>query len=177
MINTLRKSGAQPIPGIDEVNFLMNNPSVADYYDQICKHVAPKPAYNWVSIELQSLFNRAQVEFNSSALPCKILLEVIQCVEHDIISMKSAKQVLQAYYEHPESIEDIVNQLGLRQSNDTSTIEAIADKIITENPKQVTDYKAGKTKLLGFFVGQIMKQSKGQVNPKQVNEIVLKKLS
>lgn len=163
--------------GIDAVNFLMAHVNIADYYDQLCKAIAPKIAYNWISTELQALFNREQTPFNAKAIPAEVLIEIIQQVDSDTISIKSSKKVLQAYYAQPLAVNDIIDQLGLRQSNDISAIEALADAVISHNKKQVDEYLSGKTQLLGFFVGQVMKKSQGKANPKQVSEVISRKLS
>ncbi|WP_440616603.1 Asp-tRNA(Asn)/Glu-tRNA(Gln) amidotransferase subunit GatB [Cysteiniphilum sp. 6C5] len=160
----------------DEVNFLMDNPTITDYYDALAKSIPARAAYNWVAVELQAVFNRAQSTFDAKRVPVEILLEIIASVDKDEISLKSAKAVLQHYYEQPQAIQSIVDQLGVRQSNDLGFVESLVDEIISNNPQQVQDYRAGNKKLLSFFVGQIMKISKGKANPKQVNEILNKKL-
>ncbi|WP_119329159.1 Asp-tRNA(Asn)/Glu-tRNA(Gln) amidotransferase subunit GatB [Cysteiniphilum halobium] len=160
----------------DEVNFLMDNPKVADYYDALTQSIAPKTAFNWVAVELQAVFNRAQSTFDATCVPVKILLELITSVDKDEISLKSAKAVLQQYYDQPQAIQSIIDQLGVRQSNDLGLVESLVNEILANNPQQVQDYRAGNKKLLSFFVGQIMKNSKGKANPKQVNEILNKKL-
>ena len=163
---------------LEEVNYLMDNPDIADYYDQVClQGIAEKVAYNWASTEVQGLFNRLQKPFDKQILPAAVLVEIIEQVNNDQISMKSAKTVIQTYTQEAKDINQIIDALGLRQSNDSAFVESIVDEIIANNPQQVKLYKEGKTKLLGFFVGQAMKQSKGKANPKQVNEVVIKKLS
>ncbi|WP_116964570.1 Asp-tRNA(Asn)/Glu-tRNA(Gln) amidotransferase subunit GatB [Fastidiosibacter lacustris] len=177
LLPRLRRIQYQKDLNEDEVNFLMDNPDIANYYDALVTKTTPRVAYNWVGIELQALFNRAQSTFDTHKISVNTLFEIIQCVDKDEISLKSAKAVLQSYYERSDAIQTIIDKLGIRQSNDSSLIEALVDEIIANNPKQVADYQAGNSKLLSFFVGQIMKGSKGQANPKQVNEILLKKLS
>ncbi|WP_440992627.1 Asp-tRNA(Asn)/Glu-tRNA(Gln) amidotransferase subunit GatB [Cysteiniphilum litorale] len=161
----------------DEVNFLMDNPTVADYYDTLTKSIPAKTAYNWVAVELQAVFNRAQSTFDARYVPVHVLLELIACVDKDEISLKSAKAVLQHYYDQPQAIQSIIDQLGVRQSNDLGFVESLVDEILAQNPQQVQDYRTGNKKLLSFFVGQIMRNSKGKANPKQVNEILNKKLN
>lgn len=160
----------------DEVNFLMDNPKTADYYDALTQNIAPKAAFNWVAIELQAIFNRAQSGFDATRVPTEVLLELIASVEKNEISLKSAKAVLQHYYDQPQAVQSIIDQLGVRQSNDLEVVERLVDEILAHNLQQVQDYRAGNKKLLSFFVGQIMKSSKGKANPKQVNKILSKKL-
>ena len=161
----------------DEVNFLMDNPKIADYYDILAPQIPAKAAYNWVGVELQSLFNKVQTPFNAEKVPVHILLELIQAVDRAEISLKSAKSVLQYYYDSPQPIQTIIEQMGFQQTNDVSLVELLVNEAITNNPKQVVDYQSGNKKLLSFFVGQIMKNSKGKANPKQVNEILMTKLN
>merc|ERR1712051_310253 len=124
----------------NSVSFLMAHVEIANYYDRVCQSISPKTAYNWVSIELQSLFHSEQKSFNPSKIPPDILIKIIQQVDAEIISAKSAKTVLQHYYEHPEDVNKIVNRLGLRQNNDRFRTETLADKIFSINKKQVVQY-------------------------------------
>ncbi|MBK2125416.1 Asp-tRNA(Asn)/Glu-tRNA(Gln) amidotransferase subunit GatB [Fangia hongkongensis] len=161
----------------EQANYLMDNPEIANYFDRLSQSITPSVAFNWISIELQSLFNRQQIPFSETIIPAEVLGEIINAVNSEQISMKSAKQVLQSYYDSPDKIEHIIDTLGVRQVNDSALIEALADEIIAKNPDQAAELKAGKTKLMGFFVGQIMKGAKGKANPKQANEIIKQKLS
>lgn len=161
----------------NSVSFLMTNVEIANYYDRVCQSISPKTAYNWVSIELQSLFHREQKPFNPSKIPSGILIEIIQQVDAEIISAKSARKVLQHYYERPESVNKIVDRLGIRQNNDELTTETLADKIFSVNKKQVVQYLSGRTQLLSFFIGQVMKASRGKANPKRVSNVINQKLN
>ena len=161
----------------NSVSFLMAHVEIANYYDRVCQSISPKTAYNWVSIELQSLFHSEQKSFNPSKIPPDILIKIIQQVDAEIISAKSAKTVLQHYYEHPEDVNKIVNRLGLRQNNDRFRTETLADKIFSINKKQVVQYLSGRNQLLSFFIGQVIKASHGKANPKQVSEVINQKLN
>lgn len=161
----------------DEVNFLMDNLNMVDYYDILTCKVAPKIAFKWIATELQAVFNRAQTLFDATRVPAEILVELIECLDKDEISLRSAKMVLQNYYDQPQPVQEIINQLGVRQSNDLELVEGLVDDVISNNTQQVQDYCAGNKKLLSFFVGQIMKNSNGKANPRQVNEILNKKLN
>ena len=97
-------------------------------------------------------------------------------ISKDVISGKIAKDVFEIMAETSENPEDIVEKRGLKQVTDTSFIEAIVDEIIANNPDNVASYKAGKTNLLGWFVGQVMKQSQGKANPAMANKLIKDKL-
>ena len=161
----------------DDVKFLMSNSEIANYYDQVNQIIHAKKAYNWVCINLQSVFNKLQISFSEHTIKASTLIQVIKLVDNNTISLKSAKIVLQEYQLNPKDINQIIDDLGLKQSNDLESIKRLADEIIANNPQTANEYREGKTKLLGFFVGQIMKKSKGQANPKQVSEIVIKQLT
>ena len=93
------------------------------------------------------------------------------------ISGKIAKQVFEAMWDGEGTADEVIEAKGLKQITDSSAIEAAVDKVIAANPGQVAEYQAGKDKLIGFFVGQVMKETKGQANPGQVNQILKEKLS
>ncbi|MFZ9035785.1 MAG: Asp-tRNA(Asn)/Glu-tRNA(Gln) amidotransferase subunit GatB [Francisellaceae bacterium] len=160
-----------------EVEFLCTDIQVMTYFDRLSGIVGRRIAFNWISGELMALLNRHNIDFHPTIVPIEALSELIKHTLDDTISNQSARVILDAYYNTPQSMTEIIEKLGLRQSNDTDEIEILADRIIAENPAQVAQYQAGKTKLLGFFVGQIMKNSTEKLNPKQINEIVLKKLN
>ncbi|MED7787838.1 Asp-tRNA(Asn)/Glu-tRNA(Gln) amidotransferase subunit GatB [Francisella sp. 19X1-34] len=160
-----------------QVEFLLSNLEIADYYDKVALVIGHKPAYNWVTVDLISTLNRAEKEFSKDIVPAEILLDIISNVQKDVISQANAKKVIAEYIESTDSVEVIIEKLGLKQVSDESAIRELVQGIISANPQQATDFKAGKTKLMGFFVGQTMKASKGKANPKQVNQIVQQELN
>jgi aspartyl-tRNA(Asn)/glutamyl-tRNA(Gln) amidotransferase subunit B len=139
--------------------------------------IGHKPAYNWVTVDLISTLNRAEKEFSADIVPAEILLDIISNVQKDVISQANGKKVIAEYIESADSVESIIEKLGLKQVSDESAIRELVQSIISANPQQAADFKAGKTKLMGFFVGQAMKASKGKANPKQVNQIVQEELN
>ncbi|MFC4892365.1 Asp-tRNA(Asn)/Glu-tRNA(Gln) amidotransferase subunit GatB [Pseudofrancisella aestuarii] len=163
--------------GEQEVDFLLSNLEIADYYDQVAKSVGYKIAYNWITVDLISILNRLEKEFSGDIVPANILEEIITKTQSDVISQKAAKQVIGAYIESPKNIDTLIEELGLKQVSDEGAIRELVQGIIRDNPEQAADFKAGKDKLMGFFVGQAMKASKGKANPKQVNQIVQEELS
>jgi aspartyl-tRNA(Asn)/glutamyl-tRNA(Gln) amidotransferase subunit B len=106
-----------------------------------------------------------------------MLAELLALINNDTISGKIAKQVFEIMFETGERPEAIIEARGLKQVTDTSAIEQIIDKVIVANADKVTEYKSGKDKLFGFFVGQVMKESQGKANPQVVNDLLIKKLN
>ena len=106
----------------------------------------------------------------------KKLCNLIKKIENKTISGKAAKEVLDYLMENDSDVDSVIDKLGLKQVSDSGAIEAICDEIITANPDKVEQYKGGKDKLFGFFVGQVMKASKGSANPQSVNEVLKAKL-
>ncbi|GAB4222235.1 MAG: Asp-tRNA(Asn)/Glu-tRNA(Gln) amidotransferase subunit GatB [Francisella sp.] len=159
-----------------EVEFLLSNLDIANYCDKVANSIGYKQAYSWVTVDLLSTINKLGKEFSSDIVPVDILLEIISNVQKDIISQANAKKVIAEYITSPDMVESIIEKLGIKQVSDENMIRDIVKDIILANPQQVSDYKAGKEKLISFFIGQVMKASKGKANPKQVNQIVKEEL-
>ena len=119
----------------------------------------------------------SNIEINNSPITPKQLGKLVTLIQEDIISGKIAKDVLTEMFNTKQEPEKIIEQKGLKQVTDTSEIENIVDEVLKENKKMVEQYLSGKDKLLGFFVGQTMKKSKGKANPKILNDILKQKLS
>ena len=151
---------------------------LADYYEAVVRAAAadPKLCANWVMGELSAALNKAGLEIDQSPVEAERLAGLIQRIADETISGKIAKQVFEALWESGESADAVIDRQGLRQITDTSAIEAIIDAIIAANPGQVEQYRAGKDKLFGFFVGQAMKATEGKANPAQLNELLKQKL-
>ncbi|UZR27515.1 Asp-tRNA(Asn)/Glu-tRNA(Gln) amidotransferase subunit GatB [Methylococcus mesophilus] len=151
---------------------------MADFYETVVREAAcdPKLCANWVMVELSSLVNKEGLEVTESKIDAAGLAGLIRRIADDTISGKIAKQVLEAMWTEGGSADDIIEQQGLKQITDTGAIEAIIDEIIAANPDQFAQYRAGKDKLFGFFVGQAMKATQGKANPAQLNELLKRKL-
>ena len=147
-----------------EVDFLLSNLEIADYYDQIASRVGYKVAYNWVTVDLISTLNKLGKDFTTGIVPSEFLLDIIANVQKDTIAQASGKKVISSYIENPRAVDVIIEELGLKQVSDEGAIRELVQGIIAANPQQAADFKAGKTKLMGFFVGQAMKASKGKAN-------------
>ena len=127
--------------------------------------------------ELLGALNKDGKGLADSPISAKSLIGLIGLIKDDTISGKIAKDVFADMYSTGKEAADIVEEKGLKQVTDTGAIEAIIDKVIEANPDNVEKYRGGKDKLLGFFVGQVMKETGGKANPKIVNELLKKKLS
>jgi len=150
---------------------------VANYFEtcvQVCG--TPKQASNWVMTEVLRELKEGEKEISSFPVTARHLGEMILMIEKGTISGKIAKTVFAEMVATGDPPKKIVKEKNLVQVTDQSAIEAVIDEVLAENPEQVERYKGGKTKLLGFFVGQIMKKTRGKANPQMVNTILKDKL-
>ena len=137
--------------------------------------VTSKTALTWLTGELQSRL-KGEVNITNSPVDAKKLGFLVKRIDDKTISGKAAKEVLDYLMENDADVDSVIEKLGLKQVRDTGAIEAICDEIIAANPQKVEQYQGGKEKLFGFFVGQVMKASKGSADPQAVNEILKAKL-
>jgi len=135
-----------------------------------------KLAANWVMGELSSALNRDSVEIEHSRVDPQQLTGLLRRIADETISGKIAKEVFEAMWSEGKSADDIIEAKGLRQITDAGAIESVIDAIIAANPKQLADYRSGKDKLFGFFVGQVQKATGGKANPAQLNDLLKLKL-
>jgi aspartyl-tRNA(Asn)/glutamyl-tRNA(Gln) amidotransferase subunit B len=151
---------------------------LADYYEAVVKAAGsdPKLCANWVMGDLAAALNKAGLEIEQCPVQPERLAGLIQRIADDTISGKIAKQVFEALWESGDTADAIIEKQGLKQITDTGAIEKIVDDIIAANPEQLAQYRSGKDKLFGFFVGQAMKATQGKANPAQLNELLKKKL-
>lgn len=149
----------------------------ADFFEKVARGRDPKLAANWVLNELLGLLNKDGKTLENSPVSAENLGELIDLIEDQTISGKIAKDVFADMYTSGRTAGDIVEDKGLKQVTDSSEIESMVQTVLEENPENVAAYKAGKEKLLGFFVGQVMKKSRGKANPQMVNDILKSKLS
>jgi aspartyl-tRNA(Asn)/glutamyl-tRNA(Gln) amidotransferase subunit B len=152
--------------------------AMADYFEEAVKRSGqPKVVSNWMMGELMRLLNADAREIEDSPIRPDRLAGMIKMINDGVISTKIAKTVFEEMYKTGKDAGTVVQEQGLVQVSDTGAIEKIIDEVIQANPGQAADYKAGKEKLFGFFVGQVMKASKGKANPDLVNTLLKKKLS
>jgi len=131
---------------------------------------------NWMIVELFGLLNKDGKDLSDSSISPQALGELVTLIHKEVISGRIAKDVFVEMWKSGKSPQAIVQEKGLEQISDTSAIDSIIDKVLVDNPKMVDEYKSGKDKLFGFFVGQVMKAMQGKANPQVVNDILKKKL-
>lgn len=149
----------------------------ADYFEGAARGRDAKVAANWVINELLGILNKNGKTLSESPVSASQLGGLLDLIADNTISGKIAKDVFIAMMESGRDAASIVEEKGLKQVTDTGAIEKIIDEVIAENPENVAEYRAGKDKLFGFFVGQVMKKSQGKANPAAVNELLKGKLS
>jgi aspartyl-tRNA(Asn)/glutamyl-tRNA(Gln) amidotransferase subunit B len=159
-----------------DAGVLVAEREAADYFERATEGGDPKVAANWVVGDLFGALNKAGLEIARSPVSAEALRELLGLIADETISGRIAKEVFEAMLETGEDAAAIVEARGLRQITDAGAIEAAVDAALAEHPDKVGDYQAGKTKLLGFFVGQVMKATGGKANPKLVNELLRTKL-
>ncbi|MBP9721772.1 MAG: Asp-tRNA(Asn)/Glu-tRNA(Gln) amidotransferase subunit GatB [Gammaproteobacteria bacterium] len=178
-----------------DAEILTSNRNVAEYYEAVLNlvdsdhidqnhdnyHKFAKLAANWVMGELMAALNKNNINITNSPILSKELGVLILRICDNTISGKIAKQIFETLWENAgkpnNSTDQIINDQGLKQVTDDSAIKSIIDEIIKNNADQVAQYKSGKIQIFGFFVGQVMKASKGKANPEQVNHLLKDKLS
>ena len=151
---------------------------LAMYFEAVVEKLGgqPKLAANWVMGELSGALNRDGLEVDASRVPATVLAGLLARIGDDTISGKLAKEVFEAMWSEGRGADEIIDARGLRQITDTGAIEQAIDAIMAANPKQLAEYRSGKDKLFGFFVGQVMKATQGKANPAQLNELLKRKL-
>ncbi len=160
-----------------DASVLTTSRELADYYERVVATGAdPKLAANWTMVELLGALNKDGTEITESPISAEDLGRLVQRIEDETISGKIAKQVFEPMYAEGADPDTIIEREGLKQITDTSAIEATVEEVIAENEAQVQQYLDGKEKVLGYFVGQVMKKTGGKANPQQVNQVVKERL-
>ncbi|MBU1883614.1 Asp-tRNA(Asn)/Glu-tRNA(Gln) amidotransferase subunit GatB, partial [bacterium] len=165
--------------GMNEYNasVITSTLEMAKFFEEMMQEsITAKNAVTWLTVELQGRL-KGGMSVETSPVDAKKLGTLVKRIEDNTISGKAAKDVLDFLMENESSVDDAIDKLGLKQVSDTGAIEAMIDEILNANPDKVAEYRSGKDKLFGFFVGQIMKVSKGSANPQTVNDILKSKLS
>lgn len=138
--------------------------------------VAAKPAANWMTGEVARLTNESGIEVDQSKLTPQHVADIVRLVQTQVLSSTGAKQVLPLAWNTGESVEAIVEREGLKQVSDVGALETAIEKVMAQSASQLAEYRAGKEKLFGFFVGKVMKEMGGKANPVVLNELLKKKL-
>jgi len=160
-----------------EATILVSDIETSKYFEEVIKDSDVKLSTNWITGELFALLNDKNLEISNSPISAKNLSKLVNLIKNGTISGKIAKTVFELMIEGDKDPQIIVNEKGLKQQSDPKELEKLIDKIIEDNKEKVKEYKSGKDKLFGFFVGQAMKISEGKANPKLLNEILKNKLS
>ena len=152
---------------------------LADYYEDVVRAAPqdPKLAANWVMGELAAALNKENLDVTSGKLAAGRLAGLLARIADQTISGKLAKEVFESMWAEGATADAVIEAKGLRQITDSAAIEGVIDAVLQKNPGQLAEYRSGKDKLFGFFVGQVMKATGGKANPAQLNELLKKKLS
>ncbi len=148
----------------------------AEYFEKVAEGTDPKLAANWVIVELFARLNKTDTPIGDSPVTADALARLIGLIADNTISGKIAKDVFDEMFETGRDAAAIVEEKGLKQITDTGAIEAVVEQVLSDNPDNVEAYRGGQEKLIGWFVGQVMKATQGKANPKLVNELLKAKL-
>ncbi|MGB4947928.1 MAG: Asp-tRNA(Asn)/Glu-tRNA(Gln) amidotransferase subunit GatB [Candidatus Competibacter denitrificans] len=161
-----------------DAGVLTTSRALADYYEETVAALGgePKLCANWVMGDLSAFLNKENREITASPVSPAQLAGLLRRIQDQTISGKIAKDVFEALWAGEGETDAIIEKRGLKQITDNSAIEKVIDDVIAANPEQLAQYRAGKDKLFAFFVGQVMKASKGKANPQQVNDLLAEKL-
>lgn len=160
-----------------DASVLSTSRDLADFFETVADaSKEPKLSANWVMGDLTAVLNKTNTPITKSPVTAADLGQLIQRITDNTISSKIAKTVFEAMVNGEGTPDQVIEKQGLKQVSDTGAIETMIDEVIAASPQQLADYRGGKDKLFGYFVGQVMKASKGQANPALVNDILKQKL-
>jgi aspartyl-tRNA(Asn)/glutamyl-tRNA(Gln) amidotransferase subunit B len=161
----------------DMAEFIIEEKETADYFEQLVTLGGDaRKSANWMSGHLQSQLKRANKRLSETPLSPQRLLKLIDLVDQGQLNANHAKEVLEALLQQDREPEAIIEELGFGQQTDDSEVASFVEQVMTENPNVLEQIKSGNMKPIGFLVGQVMKLSKGQANPKLVQKILKNKL-
>ncbi len=161
-----------------DAGILISSRDLAHYFETVVKETdgQAKLAANWITSELLGALNRNDLEITNCPISASQLAKLVRRIGDNTISGKIAKTVFEALWNEKEDVDAIIEKKGLKQVTDSSAIEKLIDQVMAANPEKVQEYRSGKEKLFGYFVGLLMKESQGKLNPQQLNESLKKKL-
>ena len=160
-----------------DAEIITSEPEIAAYFDSVVGYIKkPKIVSNWLMGEIMHYLNDNKITISDFPISPLKMSELLGFVINKEISGSAAKKVFEHMLESGEDAQTIIDKLSLKQVSDTSVLEEIVAKVMSDHPEQVEEFRNGKEQILGFFVGQVMKASRGQANPKVVNEILRQKL-
>jgi aspartyl-tRNA(Asn)/glutamyl-tRNA(Gln) amidotransferase subunit B len=179
----LPKAKAQRFQSEYELNaydaqVLVANKDLADFFETVVNLTKqPKLSVNWVMGDFSAFLNKDNLSLDESPVSAEALAALLNRIIDNTISGRIAKEVFEAMWAKEGSADEIIDKKGLRQISDTSALEKAIEEVMAANPGQLADYRSGKDKLFGFFVGQVMKVTGGKANPAQVNDLLKKKMA
>jgi len=161
-----------------DARVLTDDRSVSEYFEAVvAAQASPKPAANWIMGDIAAYLNASKLSITDIALKPEALAELVKLIENETISNNAGKELLPELLTNGGSPAQMVEAKGLAQISDAGAIAAIIDEVMAANPKELEQYRNGKTKLLGFFVGQVLKKTSGRANPKLTNQLLAQKLN
>jgi aspartyl-tRNA(Asn)/glutamyl-tRNA(Gln) amidotransferase subunit B len=160
-----------------DAGILVGEQATADYYEAVAKESDPKMAANWIMGDLFAQLNKSGKEIDESPITAARMGGLLALIKDGTISGRIAKEVFELMFETGRDAASIVEEKGLKQVSDTGALEKAIDDVMAASPQQLEQYRAGKDKLFGYFVGQVMKATKGQANPQVLNDLLQKKLA
>lgn len=163
----------------EDINFILSSPEAYQFYKAIkaLSKAPDKLIINWLKGQYAASLNEHNMTFETLPISAKTMANLLDKIHDNIISSNIAKTIFATLWEQEDDVEAIIKREGYQQMDNSSALEEMITKVIQQFPDQAAEYKAGKEKLLAFFVGQIMKQTKGQANPEQINTLLKKHLN
>jgi aspartyl-tRNA(Asn)/glutamyl-tRNA(Gln) amidotransferase subunit B len=163
---------------LDEARTLAADRPLAEYFEALARTSGdPRQSANWLNGELAANLNRHGIGIESCPVTVERLGKLITRITDGTLSGNLAKQLFEALWNLEGEVHELIDQRGLRQLNDTEAVRALIAQVIEESPAQVAQYRSGKDKVFGYFVGQVMKRSQGKANPQQLNDLLREMLS
>ena len=160
-----------------DANVLSVDPNLSNFFEEVVvRSRNPKLAANWIMGELSAFLNKENLSILETKVDSINLGNLLSRIEDSTISGKIAKEIFEEMWNSKKSPDEIIEEKGLKQVTDSSEIEKIINQVLEQNQSQLEQYKSGKEKLFGFFVGQVMKASRGKANPEQVNKLLEERL-
>ncbi|HEV2613655.1 MAG TPA: Asp-tRNA(Asn)/Glu-tRNA(Gln) amidotransferase subunit GatB [Gammaproteobacteria bacterium] len=160
-----------------EAVILSSSKEMADYYEATTKLADPKLSANWIIGELSAYLNKHSLDIAESPITPALLSGLLNRISDNTVSNNIAKKVFEKIWETKKTADEIIESEGLKQVSDSGEIIKVIEEIMKNNPSQLAEYRSGKDKLFGFFVGQVMKAMGGKANPAQLNELLKKHLA
>ena len=161
-----------------DASLLVSSKEVSDYFDKlISNNVNPKSAANWINGEIQSYLNKIDTSISDFKIKPERMAELLILVETNKISIKQAREIFATMLDDDRNLEEIIIEKGLIQNNDEEDLKQTISRILNNNPKAIKDYKNGYDKAIGYLMGQVMKETKGNANPSLANKIIIEEIS